>query len=93
MKIIKMGLDYSADAFSFCLIATAQMAMIIRDEYSDRVKFEHFYQQYKIINKAIEMTIEKLQMIPNNERRTQIITLLHGTMEKYWNEIRENKTN
>ena len=91
MKTIKMGWEGSADAFSFSLIAMAHICMIIQDEYDPPLKFENFYQKHEVINKAIEMTIEKVQMVPNNERRTQIITLLHNSMEKFWGNIRKEE--
>lgn len=84
MKIIKMGWEGSADAFSFSLIAMAHAIQLINSEYDSPLEFDYFYQKYDVINKAIELTIKKLQMVPNNERRTQIICMLHDSLEKHW---------
>ena len=92
MKVIKMGMDGSADAFSFGLIAMAQVCQIVRNDYDAPMKFDHFYQKYEVINKAIEQTVRKLDMVPNNERRTQIITTLHNMMEKEWNYVRKRES-
>jgi len=88
-----MGWDGSADTFSFSLIAMAHVCEIITNEYDAPEKFDWFYQKHEVINKAMELTITKLDMVPNNERRTQIITLLHNSMDKYWASIykKENK--
>jgi len=89
VKVIKMGFEGSADAFAFSLIAMAHVCQIIRDEYDPPIKFDHFYQKNEVINKAIELTVTKLDMVPNNERRTQLIGLLHSSMEKFWSGIRK----
>jgi len=92
MKVIKMGFEGSADAFSFGLIAMAHLCQIVRNEYDPPIKLEYFYQQYEVINKAIELTVRKLDMVPNNERRTQLITMLYKMMEKEWLYVRQYKT-
>jgi len=92
VKTIKMGLDGSADAFSFSLIAMSHVYLIIRDEYDPPLNIDHFYQKNEVINKAIELTVTKLEMVPNNERRTQIISLLSKSMEKFWSGIRKRES-
>ena len=89
MKVIEMGWEGTADAFSFSLIAMAHAIQLINSEYDPPMKFDYFYQKYEVINKAIELTIEKLQLVPNNERRTQIICMLHDSLEKNWNPIQK----
>ena len=89
MKEIKTGWEGTADAMSFALIACANLFQIINKEHDPPRKFEYFYQKHEVINKAIELTCEKLQMVPNNERRTQTIILLHEAMKTQWQYIRE----
>ena len=86
-----MGMDGAADAFSFNLITMAHLCEIVRNEYDAPEKFERFYQIYQVINKAIELTIRKLDMVPNNERRTQTIANLYKFTAEQWWHIRKGE--
>lgn len=88
-KELKMGWDDAPDTFTFGLIATAEAIMIIQKEYDAPIIFDNFYQINAVINEAIKRASKKLNMTLSEERRTQIIVLLHHSLERAWVDIRK----